>query len=251
MSRDFVRLSAALTDALSLHRPPVAICFAEELPPGVAPYAGQAPAGCLFWQEAANATFATAAVHHALCSIGVYTHRLEMPAPVERDLQDALKVFGDLGYVRPEDLAAIPTLPAGPRYVVYSPLASAPLNPDVVLLFVQAAQTLILSEATQQVEGGFPPALGRPACAIVPQAANSGRGALSLGCCGARAYLDALIDDIALFALPGARLEAYVERIEELAKANATLARFHRLRRDAVASGAMPTVADSLAALSR
>ena len=34
------------------------------------------------------------------------------------------------------------------------------------------------------------PAMGRPACAVVPQAINSGQAALSLGCCGARAYLD-------------------------------------------------------------
>ena len=64
------------------------------------------------------------------------------------------------------------------------------MPPDMVLLFVNANQTLILSEATQQVENQNAPAMGRPACAIVPQVMNTGRAALSLGCCGARAYLD-------------------------------------------------------------
>ena len=52
---------------------------------------------------------------------------------------------------------------------------------------------------------------------------NSGMAALSLGCCGARAYLDVLPDSVAIFAIPGAKLEAYVGRIEALSKANAVL----------------------------
>ncbi len=43
-------------------------------------------------------------------------------------------------------------------HVVYGPLATIPLAPDVVLLFGKADQMLILSEASQQVEGG--PAAG-------------------------------------------------------------------------------------------
>jgi uncharacterized protein (DUF169 family) len=121
--------------------------------------------------------------------------------------------------------------------------------PDVVLLFVNANQTLILSEATQQVENQNTPAMGRPACAIVPQVMNTGRAALSLGCCGARAYLDLLTDDAAIFAIPGAKLEAYTRRIEALANANAVLANFHQIRLRAIAAGATPTVKDSLAAL--
>ena len=54
----------------------------------------------------------------------------------------------------------------------------------------------------------------------VPHVMNTGRAALSLGCCGARAYLDILTDDVAIFAIPGAKLEAYTERIETLSKAN-------------------------------
>jgi uncharacterized protein (DUF169 family) len=134
---------------------------------------------------------------------------------------------------------------------VYAPLADSPLPPDVVLLFVNANQTLILSEATQQVESQNPPAMGRPACAIVPQVMNSGRAALSLGCCGARAYLDVLTDDVAVFAIPGVKLEAYARRIEALAKANGILSKFHELRRRDVAAGGRPSIKESLAALAR
>jgi uncharacterized protein (DUF169 family) len=143
----------------------------------------------------------------------------------------------------------IPVLESQPAYVVYAPLADSPLPPDVVLLFVNANQTLILSEATQQVENQNPPAMGTPACAIVPQVMNSGRAALSLGCCGARAYLDVLTDDVAVFAIPGIKLEAYARRIEALAKANGILSKFHELRRRDIAAGGTPTIKDSLAAL--
>jgi hypothetical protein len=95
---------------------------------------------------------------------------------------------------------------------------------------VHSRQGLVITEAVQQVDPDVPPALGRPACAIIPQAVNTGRAALSLGCCGARAYLSALSDDIALWALPGAKLAEYTEPIAALAHANATLMKFHELR---------------------
>jgi len=72
---------------------------------------------------------------------------------------------------------------------------------------------------------------------------------LSLGCCGARAYLDVLTDDVAVFAIPGVKLEAYARRIEALAKANAILSNFHQIRRRDIAAGGTPSVKDSLAAL--
>jgi uncharacterized protein (DUF169 family) len=140
-----------------------------------------------------------------------FTHNLETTPATQTDLSDALKVFADLEYVRPEDLAAIPMLATKPRYVVYGPLGDIPVPADVVLLFVKANQTLILSEAVQQVESGLPPAMGRPACAVIAQVANSGRSAVSLGCCGARAYPDILTDEIALFAIPGAHASAIAE----------------------------------------
>jgi hypothetical protein len=58
-----------------------------------------------------------------------------------------------------------------------------------------------------------------------------------------------LTDDVALYALPGRGLEALAERIAALASANATLTKFHRIRRRDIESGKSPSVMDSLAAL--
>ncbi len=246
MMQDYAGISTDIVSALKLKNPPIAICFADSVPDGFDAPANRAPAGCHFWEDATHSSFATAAADHSLCAIGVYTHNLE-PSPAQQaDLMDAIKVFGELGYVRPEDLPLIPVLQSKPQHVLYSPLASMPLPPDVVLLFSDAAQTLILSEATQQVEGGNAPAMGRPACAIVPQVMNTGKAAMSLGCCGARAYLSLLTDSISIFAFPGARIEAYSERIVALASANAVLSKFHRIRLDEIHAGRNPTIQESL-----
>jgi uncharacterized protein (DUF169 family) len=242
-------IATRLQDALKLAQPPVGVAFANSVPPGVATYNGAVPAGCRFWQEATSRVFATVSRDHELCSIGVYTHHLEGSPQSQTDLQDALKVFGDLGYVRPDDMPFIPVLERQPKVVIYGPLSLLPVPPDVVLLFAKSDQMLILSEASQQLENGLPPALGRPACAIVPQAFNTARTALSLGCCGARAYLDILTPDVALYAIPASKLEGFTERVGALAQANAVLTSFHTQRRKDVEAGKRPTVKESLMAV--
>jgi hypothetical protein len=54
---------------------------------------------------------------------------------------------------------------------------------------------------------------------------------------------------VAIFALPGAKLAEYTERIEALSKANAVLSQFHQMRRRAVDDGQNPTIRESLAAM--
>lgn len=246
---DFAAIADTLTASLHLQQPPVAISLCVSLPDGIAAHSGRVAAGCRFWEDAAAGAFVTSAADHYQCAIGVHTHNLQPSPEQQTDLKDAVKVFADLGYVREQDLPQIPVLQSRPKHIVYAPLGRAVLSPDVVLLFVSSHQALILSEAAQQVESQVPPALGRPACAVVPLVMNTGRAAFSLGCCGARAYLDVLQDDVAIFAIPGARLAEYAERIEALSKANAVLSRFHQTRRRAVEGGQNPTIMDSLAAL--
>jgi hypothetical protein len=71
---------------------------------------------------------------------------------------------------------------------------------------------------------------------------------MSLGCCGARAYLDNFAETTAIFAIPGARLEAYVERIRILTNANTLLSQFHQMRRTDIAAGNRPSIQESLTA---
>jgi uncharacterized protein (DUF169 family) len=248
---DYQRLANELTTSLALSLPPIAISFCDVVPTNVPAHSGVVPAGCAFWQEAATGTFATSTQDHELCAIGVHTHNLAQPsAAYASELGEVLQAMTGLDYVRAEEVAAIPVLQRQVRHVVYGPLADTPVDPDVILLFADAQQGLILSEATARVDGGAPPAMGRPACAVVPQVVNQGRAAVSLGCCGARAYLDVLSDHIALWALPGDKLAQYCEQIGVLARANTTLTAFHQRRKADVAAGERPRVRVSLARLS-
>jgi len=91
-----------------------------------------------------------------------------------------------LDYVREEEVAQIPVLDRKVKHLVYGPLSDLPMDPDIVLLFAHAQQGLIISEAVQRVDKNMAPAMGRPACAVIPQVMNNGKAAVSLGCCGAR-----------------------------------------------------------------
>ena len=247
MNQDRQVQSEQLIASLELSLPPIAVAFRDAVPDGVPEFEGTVPAGCVFWQEAAQRTFATAAAHHSLCSIGIHTmHLSQAPATQPEELGACLEAMMGLDYVREEEIAAIPVLKREAKHVLYGPLADFPTDPDVVLLFADARQGLVLSEALGRVDGGIPPAMGRPACAALPHASNQGLATMSLGCCGARAYLDALSDDTALWALPWSRFDRYCEQIAIFASANRTLAMFHERRREDVESGGRPTVRESL-----
>lgn len=240
-----------LMTALEVSLPPIAMAFCDNIPAGVPQYDGTVPAGCVFWQEASTRTFATSAKDHELCSIGVHTHHFsEAPEAQQGELQEALKAMIGLDYVREEEIAAIPVLQRDVKHVVYGPLSEFPVAPDIVLLFAHAEQGLVLAEAAARVDGGAPPAMGRPACAIVSHVLNGGRAAESLGCCGARAYLDALTNNVALWAFPATKLDQYCDQIGVLARANKTLTKFHERRRADVESGERPSVRLSLQRLS-
>jgi uncharacterized protein (DUF169 family) len=245
------KLADDLVSSLELSVPPIAVSFCDVVPANVPPYHGVSPAGCFFWQEAATRTFATSTKDHELCAIGVHTHHMAEPSGAHpEELQEALQAMSGLDYVRAEEVAAIPVVKRDVRHVIYGPLSEFPVDPQVVLLFAHARQGLILSEATARVDKGMPPAMGRPACAIIPQVLNHGYAAMSLGCCGARAYLDILSDSVALWALPGNKLDQYCEQIVVLAGANKTLTTFHSRRKEDVESGKQPTVRQSLERLS-
>jgi len=244
---DYQRQANQLMTSLDLSLQPIAVAFCDVVPDNVPDFDGVVPAGCAFWQEAATHTFATSARDHERCSIGIHTHNMsEAPASQQDELQATLQAMTGLDYVREEEIAAIPVLQREVKHALYGPLADFPADPEVVFLFAHAQQGLILSEAAERVDRGVPPAMGRPACAVVPQVLNHGHAAMSLGCCGARAYLDALSDSVALWALPGSKLDQYCEQIEIFARANKTLSAFHERRRQDVESGERPTVRESL-----
>lgn len=246
----FLEMNGRLQAALGLAVPPVAVTFSDDAPQGIASSDAPAPAGCSFWERGVTNTFVTSAQDHQFCSIGVHTHTLDgAVASHDSELGAALGAMKGLDYVRPGEVEMLPVMAKSHKHVTYGPLKDATQTPGVVLVFAQASQSLILTEAVARVDGQSPVAMGRPACALIPQVVNTSRSAVSMGCCGARAYLDVLSDDVALWAFDGAKLADYISEIEVLSKANTVLTQFHAQRKLDVEAGKSPTVEQSLAAL--
>ena len=243
----YISQAKQISASLNLSIVPVAISFCDVVPSEIPMFDGRVAAGCEFWEKAASSLFATSAKDHQLCSIGLHTHNLsDAPASQQDELTMTLKVMTDLDYVRQEEVAAIPVRKESSKYVIYGPLANFPLSIDVVVVFANAQQGLILSEAIERVDKAIPLAMGRPACAVLPHVINNNQASMSLGCCGARSYIDALDDSAVLWALPGNKLQQYSEQIEIMASANNVLSSFHQRRKADVAAGKTLTIKESL-----
>jgi uncharacterized protein (DUF169 family) len=71
--------------------------------------------------------------------------------------------------------------------------------------------------------------MGRPTCAVLPEAINSDLTSASFGCIGNRVYTGAGEND-AYFAIPGSKLKAVEDSLAVIVRANQELEKFHRAR---------------------
>jgi uncharacterized protein (DUF169 family) len=221
----------ALTDLLRLRTSPVAISFVEAPPSGVPRVAQIEAAGCGYWRRAAEGeVFYTVADDHKRCPVGAHTHNVPLS---EAELMGLVQTMVGLEYLRMEEVAQIPTRKDPLRVAVYSPLGRAPVAPDVVLVRGTARQLMLLAEAAQAAGvAGSEATMGRPTCAVIPQATASARTSASFGCIGNRVYTGAP-DDEAYFAIPGAVLGAVEAKLATIVRANDELEKFHRSRANA------------------
>ena len=223
-----------LQRSLGLRSRPLALAFLPSAPPGVPRIDRPAASGCTYWKLAAEGgAFYTEVADHFGCAVGAYTHGIELPPAQAKDLEGLIGTMTGLGYLRAEEIPQIPTRKERFGVLVYAPLAEAPCPPDVVLVRGNARQVMLLAEAAWSAGlRGDAATMGRPACAMVPQAIHSGTGTTSLGCIGNRVYTG-LADDELYFAIPGPKLAAVVERLGTILQANRALEAFHAARRDA------------------
>src|SRR5215831_6773541 len=105
----FAAIAHSMISSLDLRTPPVAVCLTDTSPDGVSGSVAPAAAGCVFWERGSQGAFVTSSRDHENCVVGMYTHHMSLESqPRQQDLSDCLKVFGDLGYLRPEDVPAVP-----------------------------------------------------------------------------------------------------------------------------------------------
>ncbi len=218
-----------LQDLLGLKDPPIAVTFRANAPAGVPRVAAAAASSCTYWKRAAEGqTFYTESQDHYQCPIGGYTHGVELPPAQMQELQGVVGTMIKLGYLRAEEVPAIPRREERFGVAVYAPLDKAVGEPDVVIVRGNARQIMLLEEAAQAAGAGSSSALmGRPTCAALPVAMKSQRGVASLGCIGNRVYTD-LSDDELYYALPGKHVAAVVDKLATIVSANRELEKYHR-----------------------
>jgi len=223
-----------LQELLGLALPPVAIAFRAAAPAGIARIDAPAPAGCGYWRLATEGkVFYTEAADHYTCPVGAHTHGVDLPPEVAKELNGLVQTMVQMQYIKMEEIPSIPRRQGPFGVALYAPLARAPFEPDVVLVRGTVKQLMLLAEAAQAAgAAGAGPALGRPTCAVLPEAIESGRTAARFGCVGNRVYTGAG-DEEAYFAIPGAQLAAVEEKLAIVVRANHELEKFHRARASA------------------
>ncbi|MCS6807061.1 MAG: DUF169 domain-containing protein [Acidobacteriota bacterium] len=217
---------------LNLTWSPVAVTFVSTVPKDIPHVEQAAAAGCSYWKLAAEGvTFYTTAADHLNCPIGAFTHHVDWPPERANEREELLTMMVGLEYVHQDEIAALPRRREPCQYVVYAPLTSTPLDPDVIIVRGNAKQIMLLAEAARAANVGHDmQAMLRPTCAIIPEAIEAKRASLSLGCIGNRVYTD-LGDDHFYFALPGPAAEAVLEKLPVIVAANDQLEQFHRIRK--------------------
>jgi uncharacterized protein (DUF169 family) len=228
--RDYAHLEKHLIDALQLSRRPVAIAFRDTAPAGVAALEGTQPSGCSFWRLAASGqTFYTVPSDHYNCPVGSYTHNIALPKEREAELTNTLSLMANVGYIRMEEVPAIPRLDTTPAFTIYAPLGSTPVDPDAVIIAGKPAGSMLLHEAGTRAAKQALPLLGRPTCMAIPAALSQGV-ASSLGCIGNRIYTS-LSDDELYTVIAGRDLDSVMAELGTISSANGALTSYHTERR--------------------
>lgn len=229
-----------LVELLGLPAPPIALAFRQQAPEGLARADRAAASGCSYWQLAADGrAFYTEAADHYNCPIGAYTHNVALPAAQQQEFEGLIGTMLDLQYLRQEELPQIPRRNEPFQVALYGPLATAPFDADLVLIRANAVQMMLLSEAAGAAgvaaESGL---MGRPTCAMIPVALQTGKAPASLGCVGNRVYTS-LANDEVYYAIPGDKLATVVDQLGPIVGANRTLEEFHRARQRTIQAGAV------------
>lgn len=231
---DYKTQGTQLQNLLGLQCVSVALAFRATPPPNVQRISHHAPAGCGYWRLAAEGqVFCTEGSDHYDCPIGAHTHGIELAAEPARELERLIGMMARIEYMHMEEVPTIPRRRTPFGVAIYAPLTATPVDPDVVLVWGNPKQMMLVAEAVYAAGIRQDMTLRlRPTCAIVPEAAEAGRAGLSFGCIGNRIYTG-LADEELYVALPGAKVAALLEKLETIITANRELEAFHRERKAA------------------
>jgi uncharacterized protein (DUF169 family) len=227
-TKNWEDLANQLSKTLGLHHAPIAISFTNEASasriegsepePSGDGRTGKVAAGCVFWIKAADQTFSTVPSDHYNCSVGSVTHGLKSLEEVmaNEDVQGILEAE----WVTPEEAMQLPVIQNKPNYVVYGPLAATPIEPDVVLLRINAFQAMVINDAISNL--GI---VGKPQCHIIPMAKEQNKIAMSTGCMLSRIRTGMSPQEMTC-TIPSGRLAEVVDKLEARRAANSAVAAY-------------------------
>lgn len=225
----YAELAQALETFLRLAHPPVALAPVTEVPDGVPAFEGVSPSACSFWRHAEQGLFVARDADHMNCPIGAMTMGFELTEQAKAALEGGLTLMTDVGYIDPKEAEHLPLLPRHTGVVLYGPLATFPIQPEVVLLWLTPAQAMLLREATGEVKwsGDVSSNLfGRPSCAALAVAARQGSVALSFGCNGMRTFTG-VDPSLMLAAVSGRLVDTLGPAMERADKAQCAMQAFY------------------------
>jgi len=208
---------------------PVGLSFVEQVPEGVQHTTKRVPSACTFWRLAEQDVFSAVEEDHQECPIGMMTMGFEMPERVQQYAQALIEKMASVQYFSPAEVSALPVVQKPHQAIVYGRLDRFPIEPDVVLCRIDTQQAMLIAEALGQVNWlqGGQSTFGRPTCGVIPRTLQTGETSLSLGCIGARTYLELTPGEVIL-TIPGQQLAALVEKLQTTISANQALAPFHQ-----------------------
>ncbi|MGC1931167.1 MAG: DUF169 domain-containing protein [Candidatus Nitrosopolaris sp.] len=223
-------LDSELTSLLNLQSSPVAITFSNATPEGTQIYednipkptsdgrTGKVPAGCVFWMKASNRTFTTLPEDHANCSVGSVTHGLKTIDEVLGNSDVACLL--ESGWVNRDMFSKLPVVGEHFNFITYGPLKETNVDPDVILLRINAMQAMVLHDAIPglRIEG-------KPQCHIVAVAKEQKDVAMSVGCKLSRVRTGMLPTEMSC-AIPASRLAEVVTMLTATRQSDNAVARY-------------------------
>jgi uncharacterized protein (DUF169 family) len=160
-------------------------------------------------------TFSTEAADHGNCSVGSVTHGFKGWGDVVGNSDVAALL--ESGWVTMDDVPNIPVVEGPAERITYGPLAASPLDPDVVLLRLNAKQMMVLHDAVPSMAME-----GKPQCHIVALA-KAGTVAASVGCMLSRVRTQMPSTEMTA-AIPAAQVTSVVDALRSTERADSAVA---------------------------
>jgi uncharacterized protein (DUF169 family) len=208
---------------LGLAYDPVGVSGASDSDPvtaGLVP----APSACSFWRRAETSRFTADAKSHSNCKVGAHVMGFSLEGEDRQALGALVQTMTGVSYIMPEEVAALPRLPEHKAWH-YTPLSMASATPELVLLWIDGRQVMLVQEAMGNAHWKSGKGLrttGRPACGALALAYHHAEAVLSFGCAGMRTFTE-IPDHYMLLVVPGEAVEGLCRALAQTAKSNAAV----------------------------